>query len=152
MLWNPLSRVKHSVLIDDSSLLVTKTPRKQVFQRVAIYNVMKGVDNMQINVLGTLYNLIESNKVDDPALEHCDGYCDDTTKMCVIDTMNNSDVLAKQNMQDYKRKVIRHELVHAFLFECGLASNSWANNEEIVDWIAYMFPKLKSAFEEADAL
>jgi len=66
--------------------------------------------------------------------------------------MNCSDVMAKQNMQDYKNKVIRHELVHAFLFESGLAGNSWASNEEIVDWIAYMFPKMKAAFEAANAL
>ena len=37
------------------------------------------------------------------------------------------------------KKVIRHELVHAFLFESGLSVNSWADNEEIVDWIAIQF-------------
>ncbi len=113
---------------------------------------MKGVDDMQVNVLGTMYTIQESNKVDDPALEQCDGYCDDTIKMCVIDSMNCSDAMAKQNMQEYKKKVIRHELVHAFLSECGLAENSWASNEEIVDWIANMFPRMKIAFEQAESL
>lgn len=107
---------------------------------------------MQVNVLGTMYTIQESNKVDDPALEECDGYCDDTVKLCVIDSMNCSDAMAKQNMSEYKKKVIRHELVHAFLFECGLAENSWANNEEIVDWIANMFPKMKVAFEKAESM
>lgn len=111
---------------------------------------MKGVDDMQVNVLGTMYTIQESNKVDDPALEQCDGYCDDTIKVCVIDSMNCSDAMAKQNMQEYKKKVIRHELVHAFLSECGLAENSWASNEEIVDWIANMHHKLKAAFEQAE--
>ena len=107
---------------------------------------------MQVNILGTEYTIKESNKVVDPALEQCDGYCDDSIKVCVIDTMNSPDVMAKQNMQDYKKKVIRHEMVHAFLFESGLAGNSWANNEEIVDWIAYMFPKMQAAFEKVKAL
>ncbi len=107
---------------------------------------------MQIKVLGTPYTLKESNKVDDPALESCDGYCDDTVKVCVIDTMNCTDAMAKQDMQDYKKKVIRHELVHAFLSESGLSTNSWAANEEIVDWIAAMFPKMKIAFEQAERL
>lgn len=107
---------------------------------------------MQVNVLGTMYTIQESNKVDDPALEECDGYCDDTVKLCVIDSMNCSDAMAKQNMNEYKKKVIRHELVHAFLFECGLAENSWASNEEIVDWIASMHHKLHAAFEQAELL
>lgn len=105
---------------------------------------------MQINVLGTMYTIKESNKVDHPALNECDGYCDDTTKVCVIDSMDCSDAMAKGNMMEYKKKVIRHELVHAFLYEAGLAENSWAGNEEVVDWIANMFPKMKTAFEEAE--
>lgn len=143
----------HSVLIDISNKIVTESLENAYFSGFCFYYaIKKGVDDMQINVLGTMYTIKESNKVDDPALEQCDGYCDDTVKVCVVDTMNCSDVMAKQNMQDYKNKVIRHELVHAFLFESGLAGNSWASNEEIVDWIAYMFPKMKAAFEAANAL
>lgn len=107
---------------------------------------------MQISILGTEYTLKESDKVNDPTLENCDGYCDETTKTCVIDVMNCDDVMAKKNMSEYKKKVIRHELVHAFLFESGLSSESWARNEEIVDWIANQFPKMMKAFDEAKAL
>lgn len=107
---------------------------------------------MQVNVLGTVYDILESNRVDDPILEEKDGYCDDTIKQCIIDSMNCSDVMAKKNMKEYKKKVIRHELVHAFLFESGLSGESWASNEEIVDWIAAMYPKMKIAFEQAELL
>lgn len=48
--------------------------------------------------------------------------------------------------------MIRHELVHAFLFESGLSVNSWADNEEIVDWIAIQFPKLQAGFNAVNAL
>jgi len=49
--------------------------------------------------------------------------------------------------------VIRHELIHAFLFKSGLdACAEWARNEEMVDWLAIQFPKLMKAFQEADCL
>ena len=53
--------------------------------------------------------------------------------------------------------VIRHEIIHAFLFESGLAQNtndveSWAMNEEMVDWLAIQFPKLLKAFKEAECI
>ena len=107
---------------------------------------------MEIDVLGTKYTVEISDVVKDPALERCDGYCDNTTKKCIIDVMNNKEPRAKKNMGEYQKKVIRHELVHAFLFESGLAEPSWAGNEEIVDWIANQFPKMQTAFEEAGAL
>ena len=59
----------------------------------------------------------------------------------------------KKNLADYKKQVIRHEIIHAFVFESGLDTCSdWAKNEEMVDWIAIQFPKLLKAFKEADCL
>jgi hypothetical protein len=102
---------------------------------------------MTVDVLGTEYSVIQSNKVDDMTLEKCDGYCDHSVKKIVIDTFHNTpDSL--QDLGAYSKKVIRHELIHAFLFESGLSCNSWADNEEIVDWIAIQFPKLLKAFNE----
>lgn len=103
----------------------------------------------QIEILGTTYTIYESNPEESPALNACDGYCDNTVKACVIDsTMHKGDPCVKLDMRAVKNKIVRHEVVHAFLFESGLAENSWAANEEIVDWIASMFPKLKIAFEQ----
>ena len=56
---------------------------------------------------------------------------------------------AKADLEHYKRKVIRHELLHAVLFESGLSCNSWGENEEIVDWFAIQFPKLEALFQQA---
>ena len=84
-------------------------------------------------------------------LEQCDGFCDHTTKSIVI-----SDIIERpgsvEDLDTYIKGVIRHELVHAFLFESGLGADSWGINEEIVDWIAYQFPKLTEAFAKVDAL
>lgn len=112
------------------------------------------VKNMKkANVLGTEYTINESNSSKDASLEGKDGYCDTSIKTCVIDEMSDTDVDAKKNLPEYKKVVIRHELIHAFLYESGLdCCACWSKNEEMVDWIAIQFPKLIQAFKEADAL
>lgn len=104
-----------------------------------------------VNVLGTPYTVTKKNMVEEPELEQCDGFCDHTTKSIVI-----SDIIERpgsvEDLDTYIKGVIRHELVHAFLFESGLGADSWGINEEIVDWIAYQFPKLAEAFTKVDAL
>ena len=61
------------------------------------------------------------------------------------------------NMDFYMKKVIRHEIIHAFALESGLRESSletasWAVNEEMVDWFARQGPKIYKAWQEADAL
>lgn len=106
------------------------------------------MENTKINVLGTEYIIREATESEDATLTGKDGYCDSSTKICVIDRMENPDVNSKKNMQDYKNSVKRHELIHAFLYESGLDSCSWAGNEEMVDWIAIQWHKINSAFEQ----
>lgn len=106
----------------------------------------------QINILGTEYTVEESNEGKDRRLVDLDGYCDTSVKKCVIDEMCKEDLMSKQNLVEHKKQVKRHEMIHAFLFESGLAVESWANNEEMVDWMAIQFPKMLQAFKESDAL
>ena len=106
---------------------------------------------MTVDVLGTVYSIEQSNQIVDDNLNNMDGYCDHSIKKIVIDTFNNSPG-SMQNLDEYRKQVIRHELIHAFLFESGLDGNSWAKEEEIVDWIACQFPKLMKTFEDADAI
>lgn len=109
---------------------------------------------MKVNVLGTDYTVTVTNEDEDPRLTDCDGICDDTTKEILVEDYSNADPLAsKRNLSVQRKKVIRHEITHAFLFESGLAENSdWAQNEELVDWIAMQGPKLCDAWREAGAL
>lgn len=109
---------------------------------------------MKIDVLGTKYTISYKTEIQDRELEQCDGYCDKTTKQIVVrkrgDTCNLGD------FESYRKKVVRHELIHAFLFESGLHENfkhdEWGHDETTVDWIAVQFPKLLKAFKDADAL
>jgi len=104
-----------------------------------------------IDVLGVPYAIINGDRSKDPCLEKSDGYCDHTIKTCVIDTLIHTDN-SVADLDLYRKQVVRHELIHAFLFESGLGCESWGCNEEIVDWIAFQFPKMLQAFEEADAI
>lgn len=107
----------------------------------------------KVSILGVEYSVTESNEGKDKALQGKDGYCDTSTKECVIDEMAYTDPNQKKNMQEYKNQVIRHELIHAFLHESGLdVCSDWAKNEEMVDWIAIQFPKMCKAFKDIDAL
>lgn len=109
---------------------------------------------IEIDVLGTKYTLEKLSKKQDKYLETRDGYCDKTSKrlvVCVEDEDNELD-----NFDVYQKVVIRHEIIHAFLFESGL-HESWTHtetghDETTVDWFAIQHSKLHAAFEQAGAL
>lgn len=107
----------------------------------------------KIDVLGTAYTIIEASQDEDKLLEKYDGYCDKSTKRIVVVKTPDSNELGDPEW--YKKKCIRHEIIHAFLIESGLQEN-WTHedghDETYVDWIAAQFPKLQKAFEEAGAL
>ena len=84
--------------------------------------------NTKINVLGTEYTINEATENEDP--------------------LEDTDIDSKGNMEEYKKSVKRHELIHAFLYESGLDSCSWADNEELVDWLAIQWHKISVAFEQ----
>lgn len=107
---------------------------------------------MKINVLGTKYNLKFKTVRTESKLEGCVGFCDYSTKELIVDKMI-PDENSMANLPYYKRKVIRHEIIHAFLMESGLDVNSdWATNEEMVDFFAMQIEKMYKAFREAEAL
>lgn len=113
------------------------------------------MESKQISILGANYTLTVTNKTDDSRLEICDGLCDETVKELLVDNYINcaDDPTSKKNLAVQIQKNKRHEIIHAFLFESGLAENSsWAQNEEMVDFFAIQFPKLLEAFQAADAL
>lgn len=109
---------------------------------------------MKIDVLGTPYTIEFTNEHADSLLKDCDGYCDESVKKIVID-----DYSLGSDLVDPKAAIkvnLRHEIVHAFMFESGLAFDwqhpKFGQEETVVDWIARQFPKLMRAFEAADAL
>ena len=55
-----------------------------------------------------------------------------------------------EDVAKYRKQVIRHELIHAFLCESGLHENCEWHNEEMVDWLAMQAPKLQKIFKETE--
>lgn len=108
---------------------------------------------MTINILGAEYTVTLATERDEPRLEGCDGFCDETTKEIVVENYKRNSPGSKGKLELQEQKNLRHEIIHAFLFESGLAENSdWAQNEEMVDWFAIQGPKIVKSWEEAGAL
>lgn len=105
----------------------------------------------KVNILGTEYNIIFQSEEENPKLKNCDGLCEQYSKDIVVSDFSNTqnDIMCVENLEEYKKKVLRHEIIHAFFGESGLRSSSeFAENEELVDWIAIQFPKIQKVFEE----
>lgn len=110
-----------------------------------------------VYILNTRYEIFYRHRKDDVELEDADGYVDFYNKkivICTLDDWDNSTLLA---IAERIKESLRHEIVHAFLFESGLSACSeytehWAKNEEMVDWIAIQGPKIHEAWKKAGAL
>jgi hypothetical protein len=60
---------------------------------------------------------------------------------------------SNQSKQCVVSDTLRHEIIHCFLHESGVwgsssGADSWAMNEEMVDWIAMQFPKILKVFKQ----
>lgn len=111
-----------------------------------------------VMILGTEYT-IETHKVsEDKILEdnNYSGYCAEETKRIVVADMSEAKYfnLDKNEQEIYRKRVLRHEIIHAFLNESGLSDDAstpagaWAKHEEMVDWIAIQFPKIADVYQE----
>lgn len=108
----------------------------------------------KVNILGSEWTIKERFEFQDELLSECDAYCDWTTREMIISKVDASTL---GNPEAYSHKVLRHEIVHAFLYESGLSEctskvESWATNEEMVDWIARQGEKIYKAWEDAGVL
>lgn len=107
---------------------------------------------MTVNVLGVPYKIRHDNAANDHKLENCDGYCDNTIHEIIVSEPDVG-VMACGDQTSIDKRITRHELIHAFCFECGLGGESrWAQNEEMVDFFARQFGKLYNLFSEAGVL
>ena len=119
--------------------------------------IEKEASMQKVNVLGTEYTIIDKTEKEDERLKKHDGYCDSSTKTIVL-LKYEDDPMNKEDMSYFRKQILRHEIIHAFLSESGLEASgnsfggSWAQNEEMVDWIALQFPKMLQAFIDVDAI
>lgn len=110
----------------------------------------------KVCILGDKWIIHVTKEEDDPKLKEMDGYTDWTTKRIVVCDVER-DLSSVSDLEAYKRKVLRHEIVHAFLLESGLDECSadvsgWARNEEMIDWFARQGEKIYNAWVQAGAI
>ena len=120
-------------------------------------------DTIKIDILGTEYR-IETRKVsEDSFMEEkgLAGYCEEENKLIVVADMSEEKYFVgmdEKAQETYRKKTLRHEIIHAFLNESGLSDSSnqfdgaWAKNEEMVDWLAIQAPKIFSTFKKMNIL
>lgn len=107
-----------------------------------------------IRILGTPWRVCVAPMEADKRLDDCDGFTDKTSKLMMIaDRRSSSDF---DDPVIYLRKVIRHEIIHAFLLESGLDEcvmhQELGQEEQMVDWFAYQYPKIKDAIDTVDMM
>ena len=116
-----------------------------------------------VNILGTEYKIRMKTDEEEPyfQLGIADGYFSGLEKEITIlncfvcaRIKDESSIYKAERMKD----ALRHEIVHAFLYESGLDTDShqekeaWARNEEMVDWIAKQGHKIHMAWETVGCL
>ncbi len=107
---------------------------------------------MKINVLGTEYDveLLEERDETMQAM-NCDGYVDDSIKeIKVLKIKKDNDVTKKKEPIKYQNTILRHEIIHAFLYESGIDLGMQFHSEECVDFFAMQLPKIIKIFEESN--
>ena len=108
--------------------------------------------NMKVNILGTEWNIHIVKEFPEHLKEHeetATGLCNGFDKDIFVKDMSDCDCKDKEQLI---KNVMRHEILHAFLFESGLSENAgfsgcWATNEEMVDWFAIQSPKIFAVYQ-----
>ena len=111
-----------------------------------------------VNILGTEYK-IEIHKCDEDSYlkdNQFAGYCCEDIPLIVIADLDDTKHFVFTNDADkdnYFKRAVRHEIVHAFLFMSGLGSdfehvNKSGHEETMVDWFAIQYPKIKAVYDE----
>ena len=104
--------------------------------------------------MGTEYTIGYHKRADDKFLSDRDGYCDKTSRTIVVSMADEDNELDDYDV--YSKTILRHEIIHAFLFESGLHENfmhpEHGHDETYVDWIAIQFPKILKVYEQLKIL
>lgn len=118
---------------------------------------------MKVNILGTEYT-IKTVKISECEMlqkERWAGCCTIESKEIIVADVSEESYfpyMSDEEKEIYRRKILRHEIIHAFLNESGLSDSSsvpdcgWAKHEEMIDWFAIQSPKIFQAFKEVGCL
>lgn len=114
------------------------------------------VKEFELSILGSTWRVVGRSEKEDTRLKNCSGITDVSCRTIVLADAD-PDEYTISNPQDDIQRTLRHEIIHAFMYESGLWVNSalaenWAMNEEMVDWFAIQLPKIEEACIRAGAM
>jgi len=91
-----------------------------------------------VRILGAVWTVRSATEAEEPRLDGVNGFTDWTTRTICLEKNTQGNL---GSMETYMNKVIRHEVVHAFMFESGLGDSfehkDYGQEETIVDWFAF---------------
>lgn len=141
----------------------TKNTNTKDIKKTTDTKVVKSFDDLRsmtkkpISILGQGYSFVICNTPEDKDLpiefkrNEAIAFCNICTKQVFISKFAFEDHNPEELAVDL-RATVRHEIIHAFLAESGLDSqtsstSAWARNEEMVDWLALQYPKIEKVFK-----
>ena len=94
--------------------------------------------DIKVNILGSEWTVRSATEAEEPRLDGVNGFTDWTTRTICLEKNTIGNI---GSIETYMKQVIRHEVVHAFMFESGLGDafehKDYGQEETIVDWFAF---------------
>lgn len=116
--------------------------------------------DFKVDILGSEYEVKFVDEFPDRLSkfnDSADGLCNRHNREIFVKKCEDKDMTFEGRNQ-CEKCTLRHELLHAYLCESGLSANashvygSWAENEEMVEWLAIQLPKIFKTFKEVGCL
>lgn len=141
--------------MEEEIIRLQKELDKATSERKALQNESLICDNtIKIDILGNKYIIKHAEKeaVKDFKDEIADAFCDCTSREIVIRNIKDDEDIG--NKQNYINRLLRREVIHAYMFECGLGAEiphpQTGHDEAMIDWFARMAPRIMQTFIELD--
>ena len=109
--------------------------------------------DLMVSILGSHWNIIICTEKEDSRLEATNGFVDWTSRKIYAADWEGQDT-SLENPFEFTMKILRHEIIHAFMFESGLGDDwqhqSVGHDETTIDWLAIQFPKIEGVINEVE--
>ena len=107
-------------------------------------------DSLMVCILGTDYTIRVVPANDERlSYQEASGTCEAYSKeLYVKDFTAENDPKQYKCIDEYCKKVLRHEIVHAVFFEAGLSK--YFEDEDLTETLAHLAPKMAKIMEDID--
>lgn len=102
---------------------------------------------MKVNILGTDYEIKQQTKEENSKLGDYNGLCECYSKEIIVATGYENEPDTVNNVFDFKKAALHHELFHAIFHESGLSQ--YCEDEVLIEFLAQQYPKIEKIMKEA---